>query len=378
MAKTDLTEAKVRALALGSKVTRDSRVKGFMVICNIHSKSYAAQADLRRDRRLIRTVRVMLGRTDQVSLSDARAAAQTALASIKKGIDPVAKAKPVEAQLTLEQALDLHLAEHTLAPVTVKGYRRDLMVYLKAFASRPVADISRQDVREMKAELIEAHGLASTRHALRSLSAVLSTAMRHDAIAANPITAVQLPTIPQRKVLPLDLVEWWKVTESVFSPIRRDLHRLILFTGLRRTSAVTIKREHVDLEARVIRVAHMKSGRPFTLPLSTFLVDMLRKRMADDVPFNSRWLFPSPTSASGHTSDPKEHGLIPPHALRHVYKTLSFAAGIPHAESAMLLDQKLPGVSAGYIHVDHLVEHLRPYQEKMSAYLLNQIEGKPI
>ena len=48
---------------------------------------------------------------------------------------------------------------------------------------------------------------------------------------------------------------------------------------------------------------------------------------------------------------------------RHLARILSIASGAPYAESALLLGQKLPGASGGYIHPEHLIEHLRPFMQ---------------
>ena len=96
----------------------------------------------------------------------------------------------------------------------------------------------------------------------------------------------------------------------------------------------------------------------------------MRGRRAADEEIGSRWLWPSPTSKSGHVEEPKEVGLPSPHAYRHHYRTLSIAAGVPYAESARLLGQRLPGASGGYVHAHHLAEHLRGYQQMVTDHLL--------
>jgi len=46
------------------------------------------------------------------------------------------------------------------------------------------------------------------------------------------------------------------------------------------------------------------------------------------------------------------------------------AAGVPYAESALLLGQKLPGASGGYVHAEHLVEHLRPHAQALETKIM--------
>jgi integrase len=209
---------------------------------------------------------------------------------------------------------------------------------------------------------------------MRTLRAVINTARRIDeTIGQNPVEAIRIPVPRRREVAPIDMPEWWAAT-SLLAPIRRDLHRLLMFTGLRKTSAVTIARDDVDLGAALIRVRHMKSGRPFILPLSDFLVSMLRERMADDEPVRSPWLWPGrSTSGSGHVENPRADGLPSSHVYRHLYRTFAIAAGVPFAESALLLDHRLPGASGGYVHAEHLADHLRGHQQRVTDHLVTLI-----
>ena len=72
-------------------------------------------------------------------------------------------------------------------------------------------------------------------------------------------------------------------------------------------------------------------------------------------------------------------------ALRIAGRRLG-TAGVPYAESALLLGQRLPGASGGYIHAEHLVEHLRPHAQaledrvlaarKAPAVTLKLVEGR--
>ncbi len=109
----------------------------------------------------------------------------------------------------------------------------------------------------------------------------------------------------------------------------------------------------------------MKTGGQMLFPMGARLTERLRARMEADVPLGSAWLWPSATSRSGHIEEPKEKGLPSPHEYRHHARTLFIASGVPYAESALLLGQKLPGASGGYVHAEHLVEHLRQHAQAL-------------
>jgi hypothetical protein len=156
MAVLNLTEARIRDLPLGSGIHRDEQVKGLMVICHKSARSYAVQGDVRRNGRHVRTVRMKIDRCDRIGLREARNRAKTLMSQIQSGIDPTDG--PDETGITLARAMDAHLDEKPLRPATVVGYRYHLNQYLKHWKNKAVADISRQMVRDLYAELKRKHG----------------------------------------------------------------------------------------------------------------------------------------------------------------------------------------------------------------------------
>lgn len=106
MGKKRLTERLVDGLAWDGKrrAIRDDKVAGLMVVVNKSSKSYVLQRDLWKNRRLIKTVRHLIGRTDAMSLREARSRATEVSALIAQGVDPNARAEPASGPTTLADA----------------------------------------------------------------------------------------------------------------------------------------------------------------------------------------------------------------------------------------------------------------------------------
>lgn len=372
MAVLKLTEKRIRDLEYGSGIWRDEAVKGLMVICHKTTKSYAVQGDVRKNGRHFRTVRVTIDRVDRIGLAEARRRAKALMSTIQSGVDPTAKTP--ETGITLKGALEAHLAERDLRPTTVESYRDHLDRYLKRFRGRAVADISRADVRELLDDLMKRHGRNAASGALRTLRAVINTARRIDeSLGANPVDAVRVPTPRRRQIEELEVAAFWTNTETL-TPIMRDLQRTFLLTGARRRTLAQVKREDVDLERRILRFTHMKTGGGLLFPMGRWLTEMLAARMEEDAPYRSKWLWPSPTSRPGHVVEPKRYGFPGPHALRHSARTLLIAAGVPYAESALLLGHRLPGATGGYVHPEHLVEALRPHAQALEDLVLTRVK----
>jgi integrase len=371
MAVLHLTEARIRGLEFGSGIWRDAEVKGLLVVCHATTKTYAVQGDVRRHSRHVRTVRVKIDRVDRIGLREARNRARAIMSQIQSGVDPTAKKR--ESGITLVESLEEHLKEKPPRDATVESYRYNVEHYLGRYRNRAVADLSRSEVRDIYQYLRESKGQSTATCVMRTLRAVVNTAMRIDeTLTSNPVAFIRLPSPRSRQVDELDIAAWWEMTEAL-SPIRRDLHRAMLLTGARRSSILSVKRRDVDLERGVLVFNHMKTGGRMLFPMGTFLRQMIEARLEDDLPFNSPWLWPSPSSGKGCTTEPKERkrGLPSPHEYRHHARTLYIAAGVPYAESALLLGQRLPGASGGYVHAEHLVEHLRPYAQALE----NKIVG---
>lgn len=370
VAVINLTEARIRELEPGSGIWRDEQVKGLMVICHATTKTYAVQGDVRRNGRHVRTVRVKIDRVDRIGLREARTKAKAIMSQIQSGVDPTAK--PEESGMTLSQALDIHLGEKPFRTATEESYRYNVDHYLARYRNRAVTDLSRSEVRDIYDRLREKSGQTTATCVMRTLRAVINTAMRMDeTITANPVSALRIPNPKRREVGGLDLAAWWRASEGL-SPIRRDLHRAMLLTGARRSSILQVKRADIDLDRNILTFTHMKTGGKMLFPMGTWLAAMIRDRMAQDEPLNNPWLWPSPMSSCGHVTEPREDGpdLPSPHEYRHHARTLFIAAGVPYAESALLLGQRLPGASGGYVHAEHLVEHLRPHAQALEDKVL--------
>ena len=374
-----LTEALIRGLPFGGKAVRDSLVRGLMVVCNRRSKSYACQGDVWRSRRLVKCVRITLGRTDRMSLREARNQARQLMAAISRGEDPTAPLRSTA--FTLADAWELYKKNGTLSVKTRKEYSGHLSREFKSWLTVPLDELGkdRRTIREKHEALTEKRGPYAANAAFRTFRALYNRALKEDpSLPPNPAVAVSFNKESRRdwSMSREELPAWFEKIEKL-QPIFRDLHLFLLFSGLRRSDACSARWEHFDEKKGTLHIPNPKGGvvRAFTLPLSRFLVQLLRKRRAqNELLFpNSPWVFPS-TSVSGHVEEPKKRNLPSSHSLRHSYRTLALEAGIPYTETCLLLNHKLRDVSYGYITRDALMQHLKIQQEKMTNYLLEALD----
>jgi len=166
--------------------------------------------------------------------------------------------------------------------------------------------------------------------------------------------------------------------QALPSPMRRVMHELGLFSGLRPGSLVSLRREWIDLENQGISIPRerMKSRRDFALPLSQHMVGVVRRALEiGDMLFpGTEWLFPT-RGTDGKVKAvimwrertlPGETG----HVLRHTFRTIAQRAGLDPIEADLLLDHKVQGVRGIYIHERALFDRLLAAQERMSGEIL--------
>lgn len=137
-------------------------------------------------------------------------------------------------------------------------------------------------------------------------------------------------------------------------------------------------REWIDFEQNaIIFPAHvMKGRRPFSLPISDFMITILRRVLAEgDRLFpGTVYVFPS-KSKTGHAVDVQERDVDLPtgHIVRHTYITHAKKAGIDRETRRLLVDHRdKDDIQGLYLHVPSLFADLLDAQEKMTAYLIEK------
>ena len=385
---------------------RDALVPGLMVVVNANSKSFAVQRDLYSEERDASGRRIKLG-TRRVRLGDAqqflsieavRAKAAEIIASLKAGIDPNTKAPAQEVAqpapapaYTLGDAIDAYVEvcqRKGRRPSTISGYEKLAERYLGGWVGRPLEEVGNDPlgVDRLHRDITRDHGPVAANQTMRLLRAVYRSAARKMRnLPPCPTDAVDWNAENRRTLVVTDWPAFWAAVQGLRNPVTRDWYLFLAFTGMRRGAASEARIEHLDLTNGFLYVPNPKGGpkRAFDLPLSGFLVDMLRQRVRENAKVfgpGYPWIFPSHTSQKGHItqSHVRHAGLVNPHALRHSFATAATAAGLDPFTIKLLLNHQLPGVTGGYIHGSALGQTLKAAQERVTAYLLGQIHGNVV
>ena len=354
----------------------DTEMRGFYLIVTPTKRSFYVQSLVNG-----KQVRTKLGDHPSMDAKQARDLARKTLVEMRGGANLNEERRKAKARgITLRDALDLHLAAKPLSPRTKEDYRYCCDQYLPDWLDKALAELGadRAGVRERHRKITEKHGASTADTVFRIFRAVYNRGLReHPELPGNPTANVDYHGLRRRKVdSNADKLRAWGKAVLALHPVRRDLHLFMILTGMRRTSACEARIDDLDLDTKRLHVPKPKGGaqRAFDLPLSGPLADLLGQRQSESPRLHrkSPWLFPA-DSKSGHVAEVAQHELggLTGHALRHTYATLALQAGVSIAELKFLLNHAAGNVTMGYLNPS--LDHLRGYQERASAYVLDAL-----
>lgn len=395
----------------GQTLYWDADLAGFGLRVGTQTKAYFAEGRVGG-----KTVRYTIGKHGVFTAEQARAEAREKLVLMAKGINPNDdKAQKRTKGITLEQAFKEFLeSRKNLKPRTIYDYQRFMgmlpekegkerkkskTAWFADWRNRALVDITKEMVANRHRKAGEA-SQAQANLAMRFLRAIFnfaagkySDSRGRPLITDNPVKGLSQTKgwyrVARRKsvIKSHEIAPWYKaVTEIKNDPkgVKRETVRdyllLLLFSGLRRQEAATLRRENVDLKAKTLTVVDTKNHEDHTLPMSDFLCALMESRLAL---VKGDYVFPG-TGKGGYLVEPRkqiervtkaseiEFTL---HDLRRTFSTIAESLDIPAYAIKRLLNHKMQSdVTAGYIVMD--VERLREPMQKITDYILKSANIK--
>lgn len=366
MPQLNITEESLRRLAppvTGRTVYTDTKLKGFSVVIGKQSRSFYAQRDVRG-----KTHKVFLGRHSDISVPEARKAAEDVIYGMRRG-----EARYLERENpTLHNALDGYIAASSACEQHKTYVKRACEIRLKDWLDQPLRDLTRGMIRT-KHSTLGKEGKTMANDTLRAFRTVYNYALAEYEKAVLPVC----PTIAlrgkwfteanERNGAIRDLAEWKKAVDALENPTHRQIYLLCLLTGLRKTEACRLEWDRVLPDRIFIR--ENKANRPFYLPL----LDEHRTVIEAMKGMHKQWVFPD-RSNNGPTVDPR-HDEVPGtmHSLRHTFASVGAEIGVPDDIIARLLNHSSSKITSRYIAVD--VDALREPMQKIVDELMKRLNA---
>lgn len=386
----------IESPAQGYTIYWDDKTRGL----GVRVTAGGAQSFIYQRRINGRTRRITLDRFPPMSVEGARRQVDKLAGVIADGRDPVLERQRTQSEnVTLREALDTYLTARDLKPRT----RRDIheaMGGLPDWMSRPVKSITPNMVVKRHRMLGE-RSPARANITMRYLRAVLNYAAAawsddegNPLIAYNPVKRLGATKgwyrVERRQTLlrEHELRPWWQAVKALGAdPMLRhgkeyrDFLKLLVLTGLRRGEALGLTWNRVDFKGRTLTILDTKNRVPHTLPLSGYLIDLLKTRRERS---KGEYVFSAPDGERivnfrnmTRYIEKRSNLHVTPHDLRRTFATIAERLDIPAYALKRLLNHKQSSdVTAGYVVID--VERLRKPMEKITDFVLKATGVKEV
>ena len=251
-----------------------------------------------------RPERIRLGIFGDLSVEQAQDEARKLIGDIARGADVVQERKARRNVPTLSIAFErwgkLHASIHR------RSWKEDQRVYKKylaRFHSRQLNRITASDVAAWHGDVGEHHGRVQANRALTLLRTVYNYhAKTLGYEGKNPTLNVKkFPEQSRERFLqPAEIKRFFASLARQPQPWR-DFFAVLLFCGARKSNAMAMRWDDVDLDGMTWRIPAPKNGTPTTLPLTPAVVRILVDRLVERN--ESPYVFPG---RAGHLRDPQD------------------------------------------------------------------------
>ena len=340
--------------------------------------------------------RITIGRYgEEFTTEQARREARKLAGSIAAGNDPVADRKEAALKaVSLGDAFADYLkARKDLKPKTLKDYGNVMRLSFADWRTKPLLTITKDMIGKRHAKLGEQNGEAWANLSMRFLRALFNFAegqyedsQGHSLVSENPVKRLSQTRAwyrverRQTVIKPHELAAWFAGVMALPNATLRDYLLLIILTGLRRNEAATLKWVDVDLVGKTFIIRDPKNHCDHTLPLSDYLLNLLKTRrdyLLGKNEVGNQYVFPS-NGAGGYIVEPRAQMVrvtessgvqFTVHDLRRTFITIAESIDIPAYVLKRLLNHKTStDVTAGYIVLD--IERLREPMQKITNHIL--------
>ena len=329
---------------------------------------------------------VRIGEWPAMSLKDARTRAHELKGRIAHGEDPREdKALRVAMPTVEEFALGDYLQ---WAKVHKRSWRDDEIrlhkEILPRIGKRRLSDLTTRDVQAIHLAMKETHAAATCNRYLALVQRMLSYAIEMGVIEVNVAKRCKKlaeNNARQRYLSSAEISALLKALDGLANRSIAAAVKFLLFTGLRKGEALTLRWENVQREQATVFLPKTKNGTSRTVLLNSLAQGVIEEMWAarkDDHPF----VFPGKCKGKGIINPQrpfaeacKMAGLegIVLHHLRHTFASISISSGATLYDVQRLLGHSQSSTTQRYAHLQ--TEAARRASENV-ARQINQAEGR--
>jgi integrase len=304
MAKLNITKDKVDSLTFpttGRIDYFDEKLTGFGVRVSPTTKTYFVMARVNG-----KLTRVTIGKHGSPKTADgARKEAKGILGDMTKGIDHNREKIMARVRgLTLNEIVEQYFETQSIKESTTDSYTLLIDTHLSDWKKKPIKEITREMVSTRHLRISKNSGQSSANNVMKVFRLMYNYAAAKfpNTLPENPVKVLtnsrQWNKVKRRNtyIQGHELAVWWKALDVIQTPATCDFLKLLLFTGLRKDEALSLKWSQVDFKSKTFSILDPKNGNDLTLPMSTTIEEIFKERLEKR---ESDFVFPG-TGKTGH------------------------------------------------------------------------------
>jgi len=250
--------------------------------------------------------KIKLGRFPQMAVEQARKAAYSIINEIDKGIDPKLEKSKIAKEMLFSELFQEFMEKHS--KLHKKSWRFDedkYRLHLSHFAKRRIGAISKTDIIHLHSSLAKTSGLYSANRVLGMLATMFNKAIEWGWEGINPCIGIKKfkEKSRERFIQGDEITKFFKSLNEEPNETFRDFFYISLLTGARRSNVQSMNWSDISFNRSEWVIKETKNGEAQTITLSSQAIAILQERCKTR---NSDWVFPSPSSKSGHIEEPKK------------------------------------------------------------------------
>ena len=254
--------------------------------------------------------RVIIGRHGTITADEARKRAKSKLQELNDGVDiNRQKARDRAEKITLDKVLEQYIEDKNLRPNTVLDYRKVLRLYVSDWLHKPMIDVTSDMIKTRHTKIKTKVGPIPANKLARYLRLLFNYAIKDPSIELDLMThpvVVQWGEEKRRKtyLTAAQLAIWVEAVKKLPSAMMQDYFMLLLYTGLRKNEALSLKWSNVNLEEQyfVVPGGVAKNKNDHFLPITKQLMDIFNRRVAVR---EKEFVFPG-AGKTGHFTEPRK------------------------------------------------------------------------
>jgi integrase len=401
MPKIKITKTNMKAIETvtsGQVDYWDTELSGFGLRATRESQTFMVHRRVRGEKN---KTFIKIGRYGEFSPEQARNVAKDYIRRMELGENPDPKNKPKIETITVNDLYCQYIAKrkYPLAQTSIYQYDSWMKNCFKEWTNKDATSITGAMVADKLQDLEQTSGVSQATNAIKLLRGLyrFGIALYPDTIKRNPVDAVRevrgrsWSKRERRKtyISDKDLPAWYKAVNECDNPKGRDYLLFLLFTGLRKMEAATLKWSDIDFKEKTFSFTPEKKRgeKPendrVTMPLSDYVYKMLKKRRLmyyeNDYIFSGRVSITHITSPAHWVREVKAKTGIEfcLHDLRRTYITAAESCDIPHYALKSMLNHSIGNdVTGGYVIMS--VDRLRGPVQQVTDRILELVTMKAV